>query len=293
MESLSDPSSWLGVVAACYTREYFSLIVSLQFGVQSHHSSTVYVIQSHHVTLSVRRSEPLLVFHSTFRAVVHPCWAFKAISLVLVFRAIIPFQFGVQSHCVFSFTMFRVVFLSMTFLVTSLVGHAELLFQIGIHRCFFWFGVQSHHYRIPSFGVRSHHHFLVWRSWLHSLFRRSKSSSHLRSAFRAIIITSQYRCSEPSSSHFQFRRSEPCFHSYMEFRAIVYFRFGVQSNDLFLFGVQSHIFVLTFRAIAYLRFIVQSRVSIPTWRSEPLPIFILAFRAVFCFCLAFWATSSF
>ena len=88
----------------------------------------------------------MLVFHSTFRAVVHPCWAFKAISLVLVFRAIIPFQLGVQSHRVFSFTMFKVVFLNMTFLVTSLVGHAELLFQIGIHRCFFWFGIQSRHF---------------------------------------------------------------------------------------------------------------------------------------------------
>ena len=125
MESLSDPSSGLRVVAACYTRAYFPLIVSLQFGVQSHHSSTVYDSQSHHVTLSVRRSKPLLVFRSAFRAIVHPRSAFRAISPVLVFKAIISFQLGVQSHRVFSFTMFRVVFLSMTFLATSLVGHSE------------------------------------------------------------------------------------------------------------------------------------------------------------------------
>ncbi|WJZ87834.1 hypothetical protein VitviT2T_007184 [Vitis vinifera] len=89
----------------------------------------------------------------------------------------------------------------------------------------------------------------------------------------------------------------------MAFGAIAYFRFGVQSRVLFLFGVQSHIFVLAFRAIAYLHFSVQSRVSIPTWRSEPLPTFVLAFRATssfrhsescFYFFMAFGAiTSSF
>ena len=79
----------------------------------------------------------------------------------------------------------------------------------------------------------------------------------------------------------------------MAFRAIAYFHFGVQSRVLFLFGVLSHIFVSAFRAIAYFHFSVQSRVSIPTWRSEPLPIFVSAFRVVFCFCLEFRATSSF
>ena len=41
----------------------------------------------------------------------------------------------------------------MTFLVTSLVGHAEFLFQIGIHWCFFWFGVQSRRFISAFRGI--------------------------------------------------------------------------------------------------------------------------------------------
>ena len=39
---------------------FHPFIIPSQFGVQSHRSFTIYDIQSHHVTLSVRRSEPLL-----------------------------------------------------------------------------------------------------------------------------------------------------------------------------------------------------------------------------------------
>ena len=60
LESLSAISSGLRFAAACHTGAYFPLIVSLRSGVQSRRSFTVYDIQSYHVTLSVRRSEPLL-----------------------------------------------------------------------------------------------------------------------------------------------------------------------------------------------------------------------------------------
>ena len=101
VELLLAISSSLRFAAACYTGAYFPHIVSLQSGVQSRRSFTVYDIQSHHVTFfssvfraivitvfSVRRSEPSSVFRSTFRVT----------SSVSVFRVVITFQFGVQSH---------------------------------------------------------------------------------------------------------------------------------------------------------------------------------------------------
>ena len=107
-------------------------------------------------------------------------------------------------------------------------------------------------------GVQSHCLFSFRRSEL-CFVSVWHSEPHLR-------FDVQSHCLRP------FYRSEPCFHSYMAFRAIAYFHFGVQSRVLFLFGVLSHIFVQ---------------------RSEPLPIFVSAFRVVFCFCLEFRATSSF
>ena len=83
-----DPSSGLGVVAACYTRAYFPLIVSLQFGFQSHHSSTVYVIQSHHVTLQFGVQSHF----SSFDVQSHHRFSVSA------FKAIVSFSFGVQSR---------------------------------------------------------------------------------------------------------------------------------------------------------------------------------------------------
>ena len=108
-------------------------------------------------------------------------------------------------------------------------------------------------------------HFFIWcPESLHHPFRHLVScfvsfwllepSSHLRSAFRA--ITSQYRCSDPSSSHSRFWRSEPSSHLRSAFRAMFCF---IRHLELYLrsafgstssFGVQSHCisFVSTFRA---------------------------------------------
>ena len=58
VELLLAISSSLRFAAACYTGAYFPHIVSLQSGVQSRRSFTVYDIQSHHVTF----------FSSAFRA---------------------------------------------------------------------------------------------------------------------------------------------------------------------------------------------------------------------------------
>ena len=89
MESLSDPPSELRVVAACYTRVHFPLIVSLQSGVQSRRSFTVYDIQSHHVTFFIsvfRATSPVVVVRSHHHF------------LVSTFRAITGFQIDIQSR---------------------------------------------------------------------------------------------------------------------------------------------------------------------------------------------------
>ena len=173
---------------------------------------------------------------------------------------------------------------------------------------------------------------------MHSRFRRSEPSSHLRSAFKVVVITSLYRCSEPRFASFdiqshvslrsafraiiitsQYRRLElsssllsfgvqsccisfvsafrAMFRFYMAFKAIAYFRSGIQSRVLFLFGFQSHVsFASEFRAIiitpqcrrlelssSLLSFGVQSHCI----------SFISAFRVVFRSYMAFRAIAYF
>ncbi|KAL6349663.1 hypothetical protein AAG906_041070 [Vitis piasezkii] len=188
MESLSDPSSGLRFAAACHTGAYFPLIFSLQFSVQSHHSFTIYDIQSHHVTLSVRRSEPLLQF----------C-AFRA-TIISQFQRLEPslLSFGVQSHHYrFSISAFKAIIITFQFRRSKPSS----------------FDVQS---RILSFR----------RSELPSLFSFGIQSHHrvFSLTFKVIIITSQFRRSEPSLSLFSFSvQSHHCRFSISAFRAIIGF----------------------------------------------------------------------
>ena len=113
--------------------------------------------------------------------------------------------------------------------------------------------------------------FLTRHIFYATLGHISPSSFPCSSAFRAIVITPQCRRSELSSSLLcrrlelsssllSFGVQSRCisfisafgavFRSYMAFRAIAYFRSGVQSRVLFLFGIQSHVLLASaFRAI--------------------------------------------
>ena len=165
---------------------------------------------------------------------------------------------------------------------------SKLLFQIGIHHCFFWFGVQSRYFILAFRGivsfwhseplitsqldVQSHHSFVVYDTQSHhvtlsarrsepllrlafrativSQFRHSELHSQFM-AFRAIIVTSQFRYSELSSlPRLGFRVA----FSILAFRAIIvaFPGFGIQrhhhifirrlepSLSLLSVGVQSH-----------------------------------------------------
>ena len=141
VEPLLAIYSSLRFAAACHTGAYFPHIVSLQSGVQSRRSFTVYDIQSHHVTFfsSVFRATSQFDVQShhhhflvsVFRAIIttslsfgvqsrhrfsdrrlesHPRFDVQSRILGLTFRVIIiPSQFGVQSpHC-FSVLAFRAI----------------------------------------------------------------------------------------------------------------------------------------------------------------------------------------
>ena len=124
VEPLLAIYSSLRFAAACHTGAYFPHIVSLQSGVQSRRSFTVYDIQSHHVTF----------FSSVFRATSQfDVQSHHHHFLVSVFRAIITtsLSFGVQSRHRFS----------------DRRSESRSRFR------------RSESLSLLSFGVQSHHHY--------------------------------------------------------------------------------------------------------------------------------------
>ena len=226
------------------------------------------------VFVSAWHSEPLHL-RSAFRAVVHPRWAFRAISPVLVFRAIIPFQLGFQSHYLSSFRCLEPLSFS------SLVFRAI----VYLH-----FGVQSH-YPFPTWSSEPLPIFVsVFRAvfCFYMAYRAVFSPWRLEPCFLFWHLESyfQFRRSEPSSSHFF------CFGVQSHPHHI--FSFGFQSRHyrILSFGVQSHHHFLDWRSESYSQFwrseqspfsVSAFRVIIithPFWRSEPSSFLILAFRAI-------------
>ena len=213
--------------------------------------------------------------------------------------------------------MFRVVFLSMTFLVTSLVGHAELLFQIGIYRWFFWFGVQSRRFISASGGVvvsfwlsksliisqywRSEPPFIrdLWHSESseppsflsfdvrsrHRVFSSTFRVTFLVLAFRAIIVT--FLGFGVQSHHRIFVRCSELSSSHSQFR-----RAEPPSLPSLTFRVA--FLVSVFRAIIASSFGVQSHHSSVSVFKAILVVFsVSAFRAIITPQLTFKVVFSF
>ena len=172
------------------------------------------------------------------------------------------------------------VFLSLAFLVISLVWRSESLFLLGIHSYYLRFCVQSH-FHISTFIAT----ILVQHSepWFGSTFRivivfPFGVPSHIFCFGVQSHCSFSFCCSEPLfifhlpfRATFSFWRSEPSFIFCLAFRVIVHFPFGVQScssssvwhsEPLFHFDIQSHrIFSLAFRVVDHFLFGVQSRIS--------------------------------
>ena len=177
----------------------------------------------------------------------------------MAFRAIAYFRFGIQSRVLFLFGVQSNIFVWRSEPLLTF----ESVFRATTYRSFrrsepslFSIGVQSHPHHIFSFGIQSHYRHV-------SRFRRSEPSSHLCSAFRAIVITSQYRCSEPSSSHFWFQRSEP-------------------SLSLLDFDVQSHYHSSVWRSESYPQFLRSESSLLPSL-TFGVAFSVLAFRAIVSF----------
>ncbi|RVW43613.1 hypothetical protein CK203_104164 [Vitis vinifera] len=248
-----------------------------RFGVQSHHFSvsafraitfSVSAFRAIFITSQYRRSEQLFSA-STFILIAYSVSAFRAILITL--------SIGVQSHSHHSQyrrsepSLLSIGVQSHHFFSIGVQNHPHRILQYRRSEPFsslLSIGVQSHHifsigvqsppHRILSIGVQSHsHHFSV------STFRAITFSA---SAFRAILIASQYWCSEPSSSHL-------C----PVFRAIIITSSSRCSepssltrltlSHIFSFGVQSHHCLI-------LGFGVQSRHHLPARLSEPLCLLV-------------------
>ncbi|RVX12979.1 hypothetical protein CK203_009746 [Vitis vinifera] len=232
VEPLLAISSSLRFAAACHTGAYFPHIVSLQSGVQSRRSFTVYDIQSHHVTFF--KPSPLLSFGGqsrhrfSDRRSESRSWFRRSESLSLL-------NFSVQSHhhC---FSQLQCSEPSSLLLSVS-AFRAIIGFLIDVQSCVLSFGVQSHLHLLVS-AFRAITVFSVRRSEPSSVFRSTFRVASSVSAFR-VVITSQF---DVQSHHHHF--------SVTACRAIIGFQIDIQSR-IIDFGVQSryHFLSLTFRVI--------------------------------------------
>ncbi|RVW23717.1 hypothetical protein CK203_100799 [Vitis vinifera] len=127
------------------------------------------------------------------------------------------------------------------------------------------FGVQSHHHYFSSFGVQSHHRFFRSTFRVPPRFRRSESLSLLSLTFRVIIITSQFRRSEPSSFSDRHSESHPRFSA---FRVVITSQFDVQSHHhhfSFRRSELSSVFRSTFRvtsSVSAFRVVITSQFDV-------------------------------
>ena len=234
MESLSDPSDGLRVVATCYTATYFP-----------HHSLAVrhseppclpsYNVQSHLSQLDVHGYSVWFGVQShcfvlAFRAIVHFPFVIQSHCSFSIWRSEPPFQFGVQSHG-FGSTFRVITLLSLVWRLEPLLAF-HLSFRATVH---IPFGIQSRCFSSASRVVVSVSAFRVVIFFLFSVFRAiSIFSLGVQShysfsvlAFRAIIVLSF-----GVQSHHRF--------SVLVFRAILILSFGVQSHHHSRFSVQSH-----------------------------------------------------
>ena len=302
MESFSDSSSVLRVVAACHIGAYSLLIIFLQFRVQSHHSFSVTTFRVVHFQSGVQSHHVFLV---TMFRIVFLSLTFLDISLVWRSETLLPLgihsyyvQFGVQSHYLHSL-VFRAMVLAQhsqpSYLFFS-VWRSESHFISALRAIFFslTFRVVIPFQLSEPLSVSSSEFvaiilfFSVWHSepYLHFGIQ-----SHIVVlAFRAIVclyfdIQSHFWFGVQSRCSSSIWRSEPHFHFDIKshrifslaFRFVVHFSlafraaFFVWRSELYLhLGVQSHRLSLTqaFRAF------------VPFWFNVQSLIFILAFRAI-------------
>ena len=213
----------------------------------------------------------------------------------------IIFHFGVQSHHRrFSVLAFKAI------IITFSTWRSESHFQFRHSEpssSHFWFRHSKPSLSLLSFGVQSHHHhifnltfrvaFLVSALWAIII-------AFLVLAFKAIIVASQFRRSEPSS-HFQFDVESHIFSFGVQSHHHRIFSFSVQSHYLFAVSGVQGVVILTFGRLEpsfsavwhleppYLLSLgLQSHHSFPVWHLEPSSyhdqVFVTtfsAFRAIF------------
>ena len=174
----------------------------------------------------------------------------------LVFRAVVHFPFGVQSHCSFQFGVQSHIFIS-AFKDAFSIWHSESLF------------VSS-----SAFFVIIHFFGLAFRAA--SSFWHSKLHLHIGIQSRCLSLV---RHLEPffvwcSQLHFSVQHSEPHLHLDVQshifilaFRAIVCLQFDIQSHCSFFIWHLELLFILVRRSEPHLQFSVQSHIFISTFKA--------------------------
>ena len=262
----------------------FKAIVHFRFGVQSHCISFVSAFRAVFSFLHGVQSRCLFSV-SAFRAMFSSFRRLEPSLSLLSLMIRVVFSSGVQSHYVIHSG------------ISELSSHLRSAFRAITYQ-YQCSELSSSYFQLrhsePSLSLLSLMIRVVFSSGAQSHYvihsGISKPSSHLRSAFRA--ITHQYQCSELSLSYFQFRRSKPSL-LLLSLMFRVVFSSGVQSHYVIHSDVWSHVLLRSaFRAIVHFRFGVQShcilfvsafRVTSSFRRSEPLFvsfIIYLVFRIV-------------
>ena len=213
----------------------FKVVVCFQFSIRSHHISSLWAFR---VASSVKRSESLFIFSSTFRAIISPLvWPSKPYFhfgvqsriFSLAFRVIVCFQFDIQSHYVFLPFGIQSRIFSLAFKVVFLVWILELLFvSRSTFRAIISLSIWHSELHL-QFGVQSRCLFLVRHSKLSCLFSvwRSEPLFVSSSTFKAISVWL-------SESLFVFRSAFKAIISLSIWSSELHIQFGIQSRSLFL-----------------------------------------------------------
>ena len=248
MESLSNPTRGLRVVAARYTGTYLPLIISLhfQFDIQSHHVFFPFNVQSH-------------IFILMFRATIS----------VSTFGSVICPQFDIQSHHVsFPFEVQSHIFI-LSFRVTFSVSSFGSIICPQLD-------IQSHH--VPfSFDVQSRIFILAFRAALLVSASRAIIAPQFQRSEPLSLLSYDVQ-SHPSQFDIQI-----CQFSVLAFRTTIFLQLDVQSQHRFsimTFRVVLHslAFIATISSQLVFRVIVPSQFGIQSYHPIMIGYSLPTFR---------------
>ena len=187
----------------------------------------------------------------------------------MAFKATISLQLGVRSHHRFSFTMFRVFFLCLTFRDVSsqlwrLVSLSSSVWRLKLHLQL------SVRVTIPSqFDVQSHNLFSIWAFRATISFQFCIQTRHIFSVttFRVVLLSWTFR--DVSS---RLWRSKPPSPYSFAFRAIIISQLRRSRSSFSVWRLEMSVLNYGVQCLHFLQFGVQSHYPFKVWHLEPLSL---------------------